>query len=117
MCDEPPRRNGGVAMELALRVDNKETTVPKLYPETLLLINYRPGPDPARRAAKMHDSEGVPRARKASHQPTGAAPATGLPRAEGAPLGAYKPTVTGRLDSATRIGDHHPIILAPSLIP
>ncbi len=104
-------------MELALRVDNKATAVPKLYPDTLQLIDYRPGLDPVRRAAKLHDSERAARARKASHQPTGAAPATGLPGAVGAPLGAYKSTVMGRLDSETRISDHHPTTLAPSLMP
>ncbi len=43
----------------------------------------------------------------------------GLLGAEGASLGAYKSesTVVGRLDSATRIGDHHPTFLSPSPTP
>ncbi len=106
-----------MALELALRVDNKETAVPKLYPDTLQPNDYRPEPDPARRATKTHDSERGPRARQAGHQPTGAAPATGLTGAEGAPLGAY---VNHQWDASTlltRTGYYHPIILAPSLMP
>ena len=40
------------------------------------------------------------RARQAGHRPTGAAPATGLPGAEGAPLGAHESTTKGRLSPA-----------------
>ncbi len=100
-----------MALELALRVDNKETAVPKPYPDTLQPNDYRPEPDPARRATKTHDSERGPRARKAGHQPTGAAPATGLTGAEGAQLGVYESTTKGRLnpaDSDRRLPPDHP---------
>ena len=103
-------------LEPALRVDNKETAVPKLYPDTFQPNDYRPEPDPARRAAKTHDSERGPRARKAGHQPTGAAPATGLPGAEVAPLGAYESTSRDASTLSTRTGHYHPTILAPSLM-
>ncbi len=68
--DKQPRRNGWVALDLALRVGNMETTVPQLYrslssPSTIGSI-----PDPAQRAVKTHDSERGPRARKAGHQPS-----------------------------------------------
>ncbi len=95
-------------------MDNKEIAVPKLYPETLQPNDYRPRPDPA---VKTHDLERGPRARKAGHQPTGDAPATGLPGAEGAPLGAHESTQGTPSILPTRTGYHLPIILAPSLMP
>jgi hypothetical protein len=42
-------------LELALRVDNMEIAVPKLYPETLQPNDYRPRPDPAPRVVRTHD--------------------------------------------------------------
>jgi hypothetical protein len=114
--DKPPLRNGGVAFELALRVDNMETAVPKLYQETLQPNDYRLRPDPARRVVKTHDSEWGPRARKAGRQPTGGAPATGPPGEEWCP--ARGPRVNPRDAStlSTRTG-HLPNDLAPSLMP
>ncbi len=105
-----------MALELALRVDNIETAVPKLYPDTLQPNDYRLRPDPARRAVKTHDSERGPRARKAGHRPTGGAPAMGPLGAEGAPLGAHEST-QGTLQTLTTRTDHLPTYLAPSLMP
>ena len=89
-------------MELALRVDNKEIAVPKLYCTRRLSSPTTIGPDrtlPDVRSRRTTRKRG-PRARKAGHQPTGVAPATGLPGAEGAPLGAHESTTKGRLSPA-----------------
>ncbi len=104
-----------MALELAFRVDNMETAVPKLYPDTLQPDNYRLSPDPARRAVKMHDSEWGPRARKAGHQPTGVL-RNGTPRRGRYP--ARDPRVNPRDASTlpTQTG-YLPTYLAPSLMP
>jgi hypothetical protein len=110
-------------LQLALRVDSKETAVPKLYPETLQPKDYRPDPDPARRDTKTHDSErgaqsppsGPPSHGRSSRNGThrrGRCPARGLRvKYQGTPQPCrLGPATTTRLGPAT-------IILAPSLMP
>ncbi len=102
-------------MELALRVDNMEASVPQLYRSHSSPSTIGSRPDPARRAGKMHDSERGPRARKEGHHPTGGAPSMGPPGADGAQLGVYEST-KGHLYPPTRTG-YLPSVLALSLMP
>ncbi len=156
------RSDGGVALELVLRVDNKETAVPGSIPAHRL--PRCPGPDPPgapthsrirtqdiiaegqqpssrRRNPGSNDLERKPppdlpvysqpstsRARpdakgttrmstEVQHRPTGAAPATGHPGAEGATLGFHKTGLDETLglgDSDWRLPPDQPVYPSPS---
>ncbi len=105
-----------MALELALRVDNMEASVPQLYRRLSSPSTIGSRPDPARRAGKMHDSERGPQARKAGHHPTGGAPSKGPPGEDGAPLGVHESSPRDTSTPLTRTG-YLPNDLALSLMP
>ena len=100
---ERPRRNGGVALELALGVDSRETAVPKLYPETLQPNDSRPDADPARRATRRTTRKGGPEPAKRATNPRAMlpqrdSPARKVPRSgpTSQPKGRLNPSVSDR---------------------
>ncbi len=106
-----------MALELALRVDNKEASVPQLYQSLSSLSTIGSRPDPARRAGKMHDSERGPRASKAGHHPTGGAPSTGPPARTVPRSGSTsQPRDTSTLPTRTGYPPND-LPVAPSLMP
>ena len=100
-----------MALELALRVDNLEASVPQLYLSPLTIGKTGPCPTCWNERTTRN---GGPEPSKADHHPSGGTPSTGSPGADSAPLGVHESN-KGQLYPPTRTG-HLPGNLALSLM-